>query len=83
LAISLDRCSNTYLPLTVVSLIEEVLAVLTTPFTRKATTATIRRHATPSPTTISTIVNPTGGFLCRSASSPRPEFTTGSIMEQT
>jgi hypothetical protein len=51
---------KTYRPLVVVSLIEVVFVVLTTPFTRKATTPTISRHATPKVTTISTIVNPTG-----------------------
>jgi hypothetical protein len=34
-----------------------VFVELTMPFTKKATTATIRRHATPSVTTISNIVN--------------------------
>jgi hypothetical protein len=62
-AISRDRCSKTYLPLAVLSLIAVVFVVLTTPFTRNATTATIRMHATPSVTTISTIVNPTGRSL--------------------
>jgi hypothetical protein len=62
-AISLDMCSNTYLPFVVESLIVVVFVVLTTPFTRNATTATIRMHATPSVTTISTRVNATlGGF---------------------
>jgi hypothetical protein len=51
-------CSNTYLPLTVVSSMAVVLVVLTTPFTRNATTATIRMHATVSATAISTSVIP-------------------------
>jgi hypothetical protein len=50
--------------LVVVSLIAVVFVALTIPFTRKATTATIRMHATPSVTTISTIVNPTGSAFC-------------------
>ena len=58
LAISRDMCSNTYLPLTVVSSMAVVLVVLTTPFTRKATTATIRMQATVSATAISTSVIP-------------------------
>gem|GEM_PF-3722889 len=67
LDISLDRCSKTYRLFVVVSLMAVVLLVLTTPLTRKATTPTIRRHATPSATTISTIVNPTGVCPRRSA----------------
>jgi len=62
LASSLDMCSNTYLPLVVVSLIEVVLAVLTMPLTRKDTTATIRMHATASATAISTRVIPRAGL---------------------
>ena len=50
-----------------VSFIAVVLVELTIPFTRKATTATISRHATPSATTISTMVNPTFGGLRPSA----------------
>jgi hypothetical protein len=46
--------------LVVVSLMVVVFVVLTMPFTRNATTAIIRMHATPSATTISTIVKPTG-----------------------
>ncbi len=62
--ISRDRCSNTYRPFLVVSLIAVVFAVLTMPFTRNATIATIRMQATPSVTTVSTMVKPTwGGFL--------------------
>jgi len=49
----------------VASLIDVVFVVLTTPCTRKATTATMRMQATPSATTISTMVNPTGAaFGC-------------------
>jgi hypothetical protein len=66
-AISLDMCSNTYLPFVVESLIAVVFVALTMPFTRNATTATIRMHATPSVTTISTIVKP--GLSPRSAPS--------------
>jgi hypothetical protein len=44
-------------------LIAEVLLVLTTPFTRKATIATMRMHATPSATIISTMENPIGSLL--------------------
>jgi sensor domain CHASE-containing protein len=73
LAISLDMCSNTYLPLAVVSLIEVVLAVLTIPLTRNATTATIRMQATPSATIISTNVNPNGTLPRRPLDSRRRE----------
>jgi hypothetical protein len=83
LAISPDRCSNTYLPLVVVSLIVVVFVVLTTPFTRNATTPTISRQATPSPTTISTIVNPKGSFRRRTPPPRPPELSAGEIMEPT
>jgi hypothetical protein len=63
LASSRDRCSNTYLPLVVVSLIAVVLAELTRPLTRKATIATIRMQATVSATVISTRVIPCGGLF--------------------
>jgi hypothetical protein len=62
---SFDMCSNTCRPLVDVSLMAVVLVALTTPLTRKATTATIRMHATPRATTISTRVIPCGGFFGR------------------
>jgi hypothetical protein len=77
LDISFDRCSKTYRPLAVVSLIADVLVVLTTPLTRKATTATMSRQATPSATVISTRVIPCGGFFLRRAPLRLPELTTG------
>jgi len=83
LAISLDMCSKTYLPLVVVSLIAEVLVVLTTPFTRKATTATIRRHATVSATIISTRVIPCGGLFLRTLPFRLPELSARGIMART
>ncbi len=46
-----------------VSFIAVVLVELTIPLIRNATTATISRHATPSATTISTMVKPTFGGL--------------------
>jgi len=79
--ISPDICSKTYLPLAVVSLIAEVLLVLTTPFTRKATTATIRKHATVSATIISTSVIPCGSLLLRTLR--LPELSAGRIMART
>ncbi len=59
-SISFDKCSNTYRPLIELSLIAVVFVALTIPFTRKATTATMRMQATPSVTIVSTSVNPTG-----------------------
>src|ERR1022692_2818245 len=82
-------CSNTYRPLVVVSFMAVVFVVLTTPFTRKettatirmhatvrATTATIRMHATVRATTISTTVIPCSCFLRSIAPSPRPDLFT-------
>jgi hypothetical protein len=63
LASSLDRCSNTYRPLVVVSLIAAVFVDETSPLIRKATTATMRMQATPSVTMVSTSVNPISGPL--------------------
>ncbi|MGA2016474.1 MAG: hypothetical protein ABSH26_05925 [Opitutaceae bacterium] len=60
-----------------------VLLVLTTPFTRNATTPTMRMHATPSATTISTIVNPTGSRLRRLAWLARPDSLERALMERT
>jgi hypothetical protein len=79
-AISLERCSNTYRPLVVVSLMDVVFVVLTTPFTRNATTATMSMHATPSVTTISTSVNATLGGFCRSPSFFPPVELFGGFM---
>jgi hypothetical protein len=61
-------------------LIAVVFVVLTTPFTRKATTATIRMHATPSVTTISTRVNATLGGFWRSPSPSLPESSSRGFM---
>jgi hypothetical protein len=69
-----------YRPLVVVSLIIVVFCVLTTPFMRNATTATIRMQATNRVTTISTMVKPTFG---RSPGTPsvRPfRWSFGGIM---
>jgi hypothetical protein len=72
MAISLVMCSNTYRPLVVASLMAVVLVVLTSPFTRNATTAISSMQATPRVTTVSTSVKPTGApfrappsFSCR------------------
>jgi hypothetical protein len=81
--ISFERCSKTYRPLAVLSLIAVVFVVLTTPFTRKATTAIIRMHATSSVTIISTIVN---AFLDGSFRTPPlslPDLSSGVFMGQT
>jgi hypothetical protein len=56
--------------LVVVSLIAEVLVVLTRPFTRNMTTPTMRRQATVSVTTISTIVKPSLGGPWRGGCGP-------------
>jgi hypothetical protein len=82
LATSFDRCSKMCLPLVVVSLIAEVLVELTTPFTRKATMATMRRHATPSATIISTMENPKGSLLRRIAPLRLPGFSMGRLTER-
>ena len=79
-ASSRDMCSNTYLPFVVVSSIAVVFVVLTTPLTRNATTATMRMQATPSATTISTIVIPFGGFSVKTTRSPRPDFFAREII---
>ncbi len=63
-----------------VSLIAVVFAVLTMPFTRKATTAIIRMQATPRVTTISTIVNPTFGAFFEAPSLPWGEHLRRKIM---
>jgi hypothetical protein len=81
LANSRDRCSNTYLPLVVVSAMAVVFVVLTTPLTRKATTATIRMQATPSATTISSRVNPGLGCPTGIGSLRRAGFFGREIIE--
>ena len=73
-------CSNTYLPLTVVSLIVVVLVVLTTPLTRNVATATMRTHATARATAISTRVIPPAGFFRRLRSSRRRKRFAGEAM---
>jgi hypothetical protein len=80
-ASSRDKCSNTYRPLVVVSSIDVVLVVLTRPFTRKATTATIRMQATVRATAISTKVIPCAGFLMRTTSSSRRDLSGREIMK--
>jgi hypothetical protein len=77
---SFDKCSNTCRPLVDVSLRAVVFLVLTTPFTRKATTATIRMHATPSATAISTSVIPCGDSFMSAAPLLRPNVYAGGIM---
>jgi hypothetical protein len=81
--ISLEMCSKTYRPLAVLSLIAVVFVVLTTPFTRKATTAIIRMQATSSVTIISTIVNAFLDGSCRTAPLSPPVFSSGDVMGQT
>ncbi len=81
LAISLDMCSNTYLPLDVVSLMDVVLIELTNPLTRKPTTAIIRMQATPSVTIISTNVNPNGNLALRASALRRREWFAVELMK--
>jgi hypothetical protein len=82
LATSFERCSKMCRPRVVVSFIAEVFVELTTPFTRKATMATMRRHATPSATIISTMVNPKGRLLRRIPLRLPPGFSAGRLMER-